>query len=72
VALRCRRTRYLSGFFPLLVSELSATTFPEEVIRRCFDAGIKNFQTTYKTLVDEWILYDNQGREPRPIDWSER
>ncbi|GAB4058111.1 zeta toxin family protein [Uliginosibacterium sediminicola] len=45
---------------------------PEEVIRRRFNAGLRNFHDTYKNLVDDWMLYDNQEKVPRPIDWSER
>lgn len=34
---------------------------PGPVIRRRFAAGLKNFQTIYRYLVDEWALYDNSG-----------
>jgi predicted ABC-type ATPase len=37
---------------------------PEDVIRRRFDAGLRNFSQIYKPLVDEWVLYDNSGDEP--------
>ncbi len=37
---------------------------PEDVIRRRFDAGLRNFNHMYKPLVDEWVLYDNSGDEP--------
>ena len=37
---------------------------PEEVIRRRFRAGLQNFETVYKPLVDEWVLYDNSSDEP--------
>ncbi len=33
---------------------------PEDVIRRRFEHGIKNFER-YKALVDSWQLYDNSG-----------
>lgn len=33
---------------------------PEDVIRRRFAHGIRNFER-YKTLVDSWQLYDNSG-----------
>ena len=33
---------------------------PEAVIRRRFDAGIENFISLYKPLVNDWFLYDNQ------------
>ena len=37
---------------------------PEEVIRRRFDAGRRNFDTIYRELVDEWSLYDCSGDVP--------
>jgi predicted ABC-type ATPase len=44
---------------------------PVEVIRRRFSSGIKNFDSVYKTIVDEWILYDCAGEEPKVIDYGE-
>ena len=41
---------------------------PEDVIRRRFDAGLRNFNHMYKPLVDEWVLYDNSGDEPVRLD----
>ena len=35
---------------------------PEPVIRRRFDAGWRNFNQTYRDLVDDWAVYDNSGR----------
>ena len=40
----------------------------EEVIRRRFDAGIRNFLRIYCQLVDEWVLYDNSTRPPTVLD----
>lgn len=37
---------------------------PEDVIRRRFFSGKKNFETMYKPLVDEWALYENSGHSP--------
>jgi predicted ABC-type ATPase len=37
------------------------------VIRRRFDAGVRNFQDIYKYLVDKWEWYDNSGNTPRLI-----
>jgi predicted ABC-type ATPase len=37
---------------------------PEDVIRRRFHAGLRNFRQVYPPLVDEWVLYDNSGDEP--------
>lgn len=41
---------------------------PEEVIRRRFESGRRNFEYIYKPLVDEWVLYDNSGEEPVRLD----
>jgi predicted ABC-type ATPase len=45
---------------------------PEDVVRRRFVAGRENFETLYKPLVDEWILYDNTEREPVLLDRGKR
>ncbi len=37
---------------------------PEPVIQRRFATGFHNFETLYKSLVDEWALYDNSGAMP--------
>jgi len=37
---------------------------PEDVIRRRFAAGWRNFHDTYRLLVDAWMQYDNSGEEP--------
>jgi len=37
---------------------------PELVIRRRFSAGFQNFENLYKSLVDEWALYDNSASVP--------
>jgi predicted ABC-type ATPase len=42
---------------------------PEDVIRRRFAHGIKNFEQ-YKMLVDSWQLYDNSGAPPVLLDES--
>ena len=38
---------------------------PVETIRRRFRAGRRNFETIYRHLVDEWVMYDNWGPTPR-------
>ncbi len=38
---------------------------PEAVIRRRFDSGLRNFQTLYRDVVDEWSWYDNAGFTPQ-------
>jgi len=45
---------------------------PEEVIRRRFKAGLRNFDMVYKALVDAWTLYDNSGSVPKLLDWGEK
>lgn len=34
---------------------------PEEVIRRRFKLGARNFERIYRRLVDSWQIYDNSG-----------
>jgi predicted ABC-type ATPase len=45
---------------------------PEAVIRRRYTAGLENFMHLYAPLVDAWALYDNSGRVPILLDWSEK
>jgi predicted ABC-type ATPase len=45
---------------------------PENIIRRRFDSGLKNFDTMYKQQVDAWMLYDNSGSKPRILAWGEK
>lgn len=40
---------------------------PEEVVRRRFNAGWRNFQRIYRDMVDEWALYDASGSVPTVI-----
>jgi predicted ABC-type ATPase len=44
---------------------------PEDVIRRRFDAGLRNLEQAYKAAVDAWAVYDNEGAVPKLIEWSE-
>ena len=37
---------------------------PEDVIRRRFKAGWRNFSDLYRPLLDIWRLYDNSDSEP--------
>jgi predicted ABC-type ATPase len=39
----------------------------DTVIRRRFDAGIRNYEDVYRRLVNSWALYDNSEPEPRLI-----
>ena len=38
---------------------------PEDVIRRRFAAGLRNFQNIFCELVDSWVFYDNSGPVPK-------
>jgi predicted ABC-type ATPase len=37
------------------------------VVRRRFEAGLRNFREKYKDLVDKWEWYDNSGSIPQLI-----
>lgn len=39
----------------------------EAVIRRRFAAGLRNLDSLYKPIVDEWGVYDNSGPTPQLI-----
>lgn len=41
---------------------------PPEIIRRRFEAGMRNFLTAYRHRVDFWQWYDNSGDEPRLLE----
>ena len=45
---------------------------PENVIRRRFAAGLRNFERTYKPVVDAWAKYDNVGERPLLFEWGEK
>ena len=40
---------------------------PEQVIRRRFMSGMKNFIDVYQALVNEWALYDNAAKQARVV-----
>ena len=44
---------------------------PEDVIRRRFDAGLRNLRDHYAARVDEWRLYDNSGPVPVLLERGE-
>ncbi len=37
---------------------------PEKTIRRRFHSGWRNFNSIYRDLVDEWVVYENSGKTP--------
>ncbi len=41
---------------------------PDELVRRRFAAGLRNFQTLYCQEVDDWFLYNTSGDEWTKID----
>jgi predicted ABC-type ATPase len=50
----------------------SGHSVPEDVVRRRFASGRANFERIYKSLVDEWRLYDNAGPRPVLLDRGEK
>ena len=44
---------------------------PEDVIRRRFEAGRRNFDQHYRAAVHAWAMYDSAGEEPVLIEWGE-
>jgi predicted ABC-type ATPase len=45
---------------------------PEDVVRRRFEAGLRNFHDIYKQTVDSWALYDNSAASLVLISSGER
>ena len=44
---------------------------PEDVIRRRFELGWRNFLFLYRDIVDAWELYDNSGTTPLLLNSKE-
>jgi predicted ABC-type ATPase len=44
---------------------------PDEVIKRRFELGWKNFENHYKEAVDDWTVYENHNNEPILIEWRQ-
>jgi predicted ABC-type ATPase len=40
---------------------------PEEVVRRRYAGGLRNFFTLYRQIADGWELYDNSDRQKRRL-----
>ena len=45
---------------------------PEEVIRRRFTTGLRNFETIYKKEVDAWVMFNTMADQPIFFDWNHR
>ncbi len=43
---------------------------PEEVIRRRFETGRRNFDEVYRPIVSFWALVDNTGADPLALSWG--
>lgn len=37
---------------------------PEQTVRRRFYSGWRNFNSIYRDIVDEWVVYENSGDSP--------
>ncbi|MDR0702414.1 MAG: zeta toxin family protein [Azoarcus sp.] len=44
---------------------------PEEIIRRRFASGLRNFERHYRGYVDAWITFDNLSDPPRFLELGE-
>lgn len=44
---------------------------PDDVVKRRFKTGLRNFHEVYKPVVNAWMHYDN-ANTPILIDWSEQ
>ena len=44
----------------------------DDTIRRRFHAGRRNFERLYRHVVDEWVVYDNQGAVPMLVSHGGR
>ena len=45
---------------------------PEDVIRRRYDSGIRNFRALYMPACDFWTIYDNSGtNEVKQVAWGQ-
>jgi len=40
----------------------------EDVIRRRFDKGLRNFHRVFRPIVNSWVLYDNSGPAPKLLE----
>lgn len=45
---------------------------PDEVVRRRFDAGMRNFERIYRANVDAWVIYDSSGSTPHVVETGGR
>ena len=45
---------------------------PDDVVVRRFYAGRKNFETSYRPLVDAWALYDNTTFPAVLLEWGDK
>jgi len=48
--------------------EQGGHSIPPDVIRRRFEAGLRNFLELYRHRVDDWQWYDNSGRRPKLLE----
>jgi predicted ABC-type ATPase len=53
--------------------EAGGHSIPEDAIRRRFDKSVRYFETTYKTIVDEWYIWDSvEGTFTLAQSWDSR
>ena len=44
---------------------------PEDIIRRHYAAGLRNFEAFYRKSADAWVMYDNSAERPRFLKFGE-
>jgi predicted ABC-type ATPase len=53
--------------------EAGGHSIPEETIRRRFDKSVRYFENAYKTIVDEWYVWDSiEGTFSFAASWDSR
>jgi predicted ABC-type ATPase len=53
--------------------EAGGHNIPEETIRRRFDKSVRYFENAYKTIVDEWYVWDSiEGTFSLAESWDPR
>ena len=50
--------------------KLGGHDVPEDVVRRRYERGLRNFFNIYRPIADSWLMLDNSaGPTPKPIAW---
>jgi predicted ABC-type ATPase len=44
---------------------------PEDIVREHYEAGLHNFDSSYRECADAWVMYDNSTEQPRFLEFGE-